>query len=382
MHNVTEAQPPLDKLGIALRYLFAAMPLLLSGLMLTLLARNESVPRAVLVALPLDMLLGVAALVLMWWRRRWPRVIALVTAVLAAFSSSAMGAALVSYVSLCAHRSWRWTAPAGVVLWGCLTMAGVWQGSRSFVLGYAAIAGVAVGMVTVFALYLRERREAAAARRAADLAGQAQRVEQAQLAERLKIAHEMHDVLAHRISLLSMLAGGLAHRTDLTAEQHRDTALAIQENAHQSLNELRAVLGSLRRADGPQAPQPTLGELDALFEEVRAAGQRVDVSNAIDGHEGLPVRTGRHVYRIVQEALTNARKHAPGSLVRAELAGRAGDGVRIEVSNAAFPGVRGPGAGLGLVGLAERTRLAGGGLSHEIRDGRFVLDAWLPWDAL
>ncbi|MEO3871052.1 histidine kinase [Nonomuraea sp. B12E4] len=381
MHDVTEVQPPVDKLGTALRYLFAAIPLLLSGLMLTLLAGNEAVPLGVLAALPLDMLLGVAALVLMWWRRRWPRAIALVTAVMSAFSSSATGAALVSYVSLCTRRSARWIALTGAVLWGCLTVASVWQGKVGFVLVYSAVASVAVVTVTVLGLYLRERRELAAARRAADLAAQARRVEQAQLGERLKIAQEMHDVLAHRISLLSMLAGGLAHRTDLTAEQHRETALAIQENAHQSLNELRAVLGSLRREDGPQAPQPTIDELDALFEEVRAAGQRVDADNQIDGHDRLPARTGRHVYRIVQEALTNARKHAPGSRVRAELSGRAGEGVRIQVSNPASPEVRGPGAGLGLVGLAERTRLAGGGLSHGITDGRFVLDAWLPWDA-
>ncbi|SDL30867.1 sensor histidine kinase [Nonomuraea jiangxiensis] len=380
MHDVTDIQPPLDRLGIALRYLFAATPLLLYGLMLTLLAGNDAVPRGVLLALPFDMLLGVAALVLMWWRRRWPRVIALLTGALTTVSFSALGAAVVSYLSLCTHRSARWIALTAVFLWGCLTLSGAWQGRLGFVLVYAAMAGVAVGTLTVLGLYLRERRELAAARRAADLAAQARRVEQAQLAERLKIAQEMHDVLAHRISLLAMLAGGLSHRTDLTAEQNRDTALAIQENAHQSLNELRAVLGSLRR-DGPQAPQPTLGELEALFEEVRAAGQRVDATNAIDGSEGLPERTGRHVYRIVQEALTNARKHAPGSRVCAELAGRAGEGVRIKVSNPASPGVRGPGAGLGLVGLAERTRLAGGGISHGIRDGRFVLDAWLPWDA-
>ncbi|GAA3154886.1 sensor histidine kinase [Nonomuraea salmonea] len=228
-------------------------------------------------------------------------------------------------------------------------------------------------------------------------------MEQAKLAERLKIAQEMHDVLAHRISLLAMLAGGLAYRKDLTPEQTRETALAIQENAHHSLTELRAVLGTLRRGDlagqdgpadqdrpagqggtaegGPAPPQPTLAHLGALFAEVRAAGQQVEVDDSVTDRELLPAQTGRHAYRIVQEALTNARKHAPGSVVRAEIGGRPGDGLRIRVSNAAVPGRSGPGGRLGLVGLAERTRMAGGRITHDVRDGRFVLDATLPWEA-
>ncbi|MEV6032157.1 LuxR C-terminal-related transcriptional regulator [Nonomuraea sp. NPDC052116] len=178
------------------------------------------------------------------------------------------------------------------------------------------------------------------------VAAQAQWVEQAKLEERLKIAQEMHDVLAHRISLLALLAGGLAYRENLSPEQTCEAALAIQENAHQSLNELRAVLGTLRREDGLAPPQPTLAHLDALFDEVRAAGQRVEVDDAISCRDALPAQTGRHAYRIVQEALTNARKHAPGSPVPAELGGRPGEGLRIRVSNAAPPGgPTGPGGG-------------------------------------
>ena len=244
---------------------------------------------------------------------------------------------------------------------------------------------VFLGGLTVFGLYLRGRRDLAASQRQAALAAereQSQRIEQAKLAERAKIALEMHDVLAHRISLLSMLAGGLAYRTDLSAEETREVALAIQENAHQSLNELRTVLGELRSDGALEAPQPTLAHVDALFDEVRAAGQEVEVDDTIDNRELLPTQTGRHAYRIVQEALTNARKHAPGSRVAAELDGRPGDGLRIRVSNPAPSGTSaGPGGKLGLVGLAERTRMAGGTLSHAVQNGRFILDARLPWEA-
>ncbi|MFC7648382.1 sensor histidine kinase [Streptosporangium lutulentum] len=106
------------------------------------------------------------------------------------------------------------------------------------------------------------------------------------------------------------------------------------------------------------------------------------MDDTIDDRELLPAQTGQHAYRIVQEALTNARKHAPGSRVTAELDGRPGDGLRIRVSNPAPPGTSaGPGGRFGLVGLAERTRMIGGTISHVVQDGYFILDARLPWEA-
>ncbi|GAA3234487.1 sensor histidine kinase [Nonomuraea helvata] len=374
--------PPLDRLGIALRYLAAVLPLLFSGLILIALVSYVPMGRDKILWVTADVGLGVVALVLMWWRRRWPWQIALVTALFATVSLSATGPALVSYVSLVTHRRWRWTVPVAVTFWLCVTASTLWQSPFEMTVFYGLASAAVLAGLTFLGLYLRGRRDLAAVQREAERAAQRQRIEQAQLGERLKIAQEMHDVLAHRISLLAMLAGGLAYRTDLSAEQTRETALAIQENAHQSLNELRAVLGTLRRDGGMEAPQPTLAHLDALFEEVRAAGQQVEVDDAIDGRELLPTQTGRHAYRIVQEALTNARKHAPGSRVRAELGGRPGEGLRIRVSNPARSGAKaGPGGRLGLVGLAERTRMAGGTITHSVQNDRFVLDARLPWEA-
>ncbi|MEO3791770.1 histidine kinase [Nonomuraea sp. B10E15] len=390
MHDADEHQPPIDRLGSTLRHLFAALPLLLYVVMVVLLSGRVPMPYSSLGWVLADMGLGAAGLVLMRWRRRWPWQIALATTIPTIASFTASGPALVAYTSLVTHRRWRQIVPVAAVAILSMFLAGRWQGTLTTGLLNAAVGAVTLAGATVLGLYARSRRDLAASQREAEAAAQRQRVEQAQLAERLQIAQEMHDVLAHRISLLAMLAGGLAYRKDLTPEQTREAALAIQENAHQSLNELRAVLGTLRRDggptgganEGPEGPQPTLDHLDTLFEEVRAAGQRVEVDDAIDCRERLPTQTGRHAYRIVQEALTNARKHAPGSRVTAELGGRPGEGLRIRVSNPAPPGQSaGPGSRLGLVGLAERTRMAGGTISHTVRHGRFILDARLPWEA-
>ncbi|GLW20633.1 two-component sensor histidine kinase [Microbispora amethystogenes] len=377
-----EYQPPLDRRGVALRYLCAVVPMLFHGAVLAWLVAQDGSRLAQALT---DVGLGVLGLVLIRWRRRWPWQIAVATVLLTAVSATATGPALVAYVSLVTHRRWSRTIPVAVVSVLCL-LAGAVQGGITQATYVSTVSGVTIlGALTVFGLYLRGRRDLELSLRERALAverEQRQRIEQARLAERVKIAQEMHDVLAHRISLLAMLAGGLAYRTDLTPEQTREAALAIQENAHQSLNELRTVLGTLRDDGALEAPQPGLDHLDALFGEVRAAGQRVEVDDSVDGRDRLPAPTGRHAYRIVQEALTNARKHAPGSLVTAELGGRPGEGLRIRVTNPARPGSSpGPGGRLGLVGLAERTRMAGGTLSHTIRDGRFILDVRLPWES-
>ncbi len=376
--------------GEALRYLCATVPALFVGGISILSAVNREVAPG-LAQTALDLALFGVGLGLMRWRHRFPWQVALATALLTLYSTTAAGPAYVTYVSVCTHRRWRQIVPVALAAWLCPAAQILWSDADRLrvasVTSVTIVTGsVIVGGLTLFGLYLRARRDLAASRRQAALEAQAHRVEQARLTERVKIAHEMHDVLAHRISLLAMLAGGLSHRTDLTAEQTREAAQAIQENAHQSLNELRAVLGTLRRDGGVEDPQPNLADLDALFDEVRVAGQQVEVADTVEGRELLPAQTGRHAYRIVQEALTNARKHAPGTRARAELGGRPGQGLRIRMSNPApYAGSSGPGPGpggrLGLVGLAERARMAGGTLSHAVQDGHFVLDVRLPWEA-
>jgi signal transduction histidine kinase len=206
--------------------------------------------------------------------------------------------------------------------------------------------------------------------------GQRLRVEQARLGERERIAREMHDVLAHRISLLAVHAGALEVRREAPAAE-RAAAGVIRQSAHQALEELRQVIGMLR-APEEDRPQPTLDDVPALVEQSRDAGTRVDLE--LDAAPA-PARLGRHAYRIVQEALTNARKHAPGAPVRVVVTGHAERGLVVEVGNALVPGGASiPGSGTGLAGIGERVHLAGGRLEHgPTAAGEFHLRAWLPW---
>ena len=206
--------------------------------------------------------------------------------------------------------------------------------------------------------------------------GQRMRIEQARLAERERIAREMHDVLAHRISLLAVHAGALEVRRQAPAGE-RAAAGVIRQCAYDALEDLREVIGMLRDRPPETRPQPTLRDVPELIEECRQAGVAIeaDLSHVQDIPDGL----GRHAYRIVQEGLTNARKHAPGAPVRVTV--RGGDGLVVEVGNAlvTIGGGQVPGAGAGLVGLRERVQLVGGSLEHgPTPDGQFRLAARLP----
>jgi signal transduction histidine kinase len=225
---------------------------------------------------------------------------------------------------------------------------------------------------------LRER-----ARRAE--AEQAQRVAAARTHERTLIAREMHDVLAHRLSLVAASAGALEYRPDASPEQVAKAAGVVRAGVHQALDELREVIGVLR-ADGSDpaedGPQPLLADLPALLGETAAAGSEVHFDDRVAASTAVPETTGRTAYRIVQEGLTNARKHAPGEPVRVLLDGGPGDGLLIDIRNPLpdRPPTAPPGSGTGLIGLAERAQLAGGRLGHEITaDGGYRLHAALPW---
>jgi signal transduction histidine kinase len=213
---------------------------------------------------------------------------------------------------------------------------------------------------------------------------QGRRVAEARTLERTKMAREMHDVLAHRLSLLATYAGALEYRPDSSPEKLAQAAGVIRTGVHQALDELREVISVLRDGEIDDLPggrpQPTFGDLDELVQESRDAGSAISYDAEVSAAETLPPATGRTAYRVVQEGLTNARKHAAGRPVKVVVRGRPGDGLVIELTNPGGNGVpAAPGSGTGLVGLTERVNLAGGTLDHGKAAGQFRLHAALPW---
>ncbi|MEO6472718.1 MAG: histidine kinase [Aeromicrobium sp.] len=338
-----------------------------------------------------DIGLGVLAFGLVFWRRRFPVQIALITAVASGISSAAGGPATLALVSMATRRRWREIVPVSIVsLMGSLWLAHIDPSPEdSWIVVNTAIVSI-IGVTVGWGLYIGSRRELLATLRdRADKAesDQSRRAEQARTAERGRIAREMHDVLAHRISLVSMHAGALSYRTDLTDEEIRRTAAIIQENSHQAMTELREVLGVLRDGPGdaaPELPQPAANDIGALIAEARDWGMKIDYASDAD-IAWLPDSAGRALYRIIQEALTNVRKHAQDTLVTVRLSGGREDGLSINIRNPLRIGdvrIGAPESGLGLIGLTERTALLGGTLSHDITpDHQFILRAWLPWPA-
>ncbi|HEY7622987.1 MAG TPA: histidine kinase [Solirubrobacteraceae bacterium] len=337
----------------------------------------------------IDIAVGVACCLSLWVRRSHPTAVAVLTAVASIFSALAAGPAILALF----NAAIRTSAPTILVLVGLSAVSTVsfplvYPGSDDYV-AQLVIGALCTGVVIGWGLFVRAQREVVYSlrERAEQLeAEQRLKVEQAREAERLRIAREMHDVLAHRVSLLSLHAGALEFRPDASAEEVAEAAGVIRASARAALEELRDILGVLREGENggaPEPPQPTLADVPALIEEWRAAG--VHVQGHIDPPPDVPAALGRTVYRVVQEGLTNARKHAAGAAVDVTIAA---DDHRlvVEVVNrrpvgvpAGAPGERLPGAGTGLVGLAERVALAGGELEHgPDAAGDFVLRASLP----
>ena len=337
--------------------------------------------------LVLDVLLGLAAFVLVFFRRRWPLTVAVVLGAVSAVSGVAAGPATLAAVSLATRRQWRQIAVVGVVNFAAAQLYTTTTASSSDPMWLiVAVNAVACAAMLGWGMFIGSRRELIWTLRSRAERAEAEqelRVAQARGTERARIAREMHDVLAHRISQVSMHAGALAFREDLTADQMRASAGVIQQQAHEALTELRGVLGVLRDDTGRllNAPQPTYDDLPQLVDRARDSGQRVEFHDLVTDR-GVPDAVGRTVYRIVQEGLTNARKHAPGALLTVRVSGCPDDGIDVLLRNPIGFGTSDtPGAGLGLVGLSERAELRGGRLEHGRDGSTFVLHGWIPWPA-
>ncbi|MGQ5580888.1 MULTISPECIES: sensor histidine kinase [unclassified Streptomyces] len=322
------------------------------------------------------------ACALLWWRRRWP----VLVAVMALVASTLSPAAIPVIVSLFTVAVCK---PARTALW---VMAGALAPvPATLVLNhYAGLSGVSsalFGCTFVVAAMgwgflvssLHERTDRAEAEAVL-------RAERAQQGAREEIAREMHDVLAHRLSLLSVHAGALEFNPGASSAEIGQAAGVIRQSAHQALQDLQLVLRVLRaplRSTTSEPSHPTLRDVRRLVDESSAAGMWIELDQDIDAPARVPSLVGRTVYRIVQEGLTNARKHAPGEPVHITVRGKQGEGLTVDMRNPVpskgVPGAGIPGSGQGLIGLSERAALAGGHLDHGRAGDDHHLHAWIPW---
>lgn len=341
----------------------------------------------------IDVALGVASVLAMQFRGRWPLPVTVLTVAATAVSASAIGAWVVCQVSLSARRRWPEILPtAGLAVATGQVLYEVQPDQPLPWYTNLIFTALATGVVVAVGMYIGARRELIASLRdRADRAEreQALRLATARTSERTRIAREMHDALAHRMSLVALHAGALAYRTDLSPAETRETAGTIQASSQRALADLREILGLLRDTERDiegtdHRPQPTLGDLDTLLDDERAAGARLTLHSDLEGLSALPASIGRSAYRIVEEGLTNARKHAPHAAVTVELTGRPGSGLDLCVRNPVRVGGDHhghDGTGFGLIGLAERAAASHGRFDYGLTpDGDFLLRAWLPWE--
>ncbi|MFK4145671.1 sensor histidine kinase [Streptomyces sp. NPDC004065] len=258
------------------------------------------------------------------------------------------------------------------------------------------LAMVLSAVVVVLGTALRGRREARAELGRQTTLTAEERARRTLLEERSRIARELHDVVAHHMSVISIQAQVAPHLTENPSPELRENLAGIRQNALEALAELRRVLGVLR-SDNPQdpyglgesgtapdSPQPTLDRLGTLVDNTRAAGLTVALDVTDTRREKRPYPPGVELsgYRIVQEALSNALRHAPGSTVRVELV-HVPDGLYLNVVNSrpGQPVTPSPGAGHGLLGMRERAAMLGGHVdAAPTLHGGFSVSAFLPRD--
>lgn len=407
--NTVHYEPPVvSKPGLVWRIAVAA---LLSLAALIAAAAPPQAARPGLFTI-LDPAAGLLSWVIVFWRRRWPTVAAVVTGGLSGFSFVSVGPATWALFSLATTRRWpRYLVAALVTVGASLAYAPAVDPSMVFgwpsglftitaLLGWGALIaawGGQVGARRELLWTLRDRAERAEAER--DL-----RADQARSRERERIAREMHDQLAHRISQISMHAGAMAFRTDLPPEKLTESAQTIRHAAHQALAELRDMLGVLRTdrvgAEPGQdsvrrLPIPTVGALPELIASSQNAGMNITADLDDEVISKTPDRIGRTIYRVVQEGLTNVTRHAAGAAVQIAVHNESSGSSReivvvihndagIGPAPSAAPAAPAaaselPESGFGLTGLQERVEMLDGTIEAGPRAGGYLLRARLPW---
>ncbi|MFC7304123.1 sensor histidine kinase [Streptomyces monticola] len=374
----------------------------ISGGALTLGAVAELIAYPGSVTTTVGVLLSAASL--MWLRACPPVAVLTVAAALVGFAGdvslyvSSIVSGLIGLYTLGRHRVRH---PAVVVAGGVLASVAVnlvhintWAGldlpvpalgekgslglfAEAFILSVAILGAVSMGDA------VRARAETRHERHRAQAQLIAMERQQAAQAERAAIARELHDIVAHSVSMIAVQAESATYTTEGLTPAARAGFQEIATTARASMAELRRLLGVLRapQSDGAAltSPQPTLDGLPELLGQHRAVGGAAELK--VTGEPvALPPTWELSAYRIVQEALTNVRKHAPGARTVVKIDYGAGRLLSLCVTDDGPGPARTPGTGHGLAGMRERAALVGGRLSAGSgRDGGFVVEAELPW---
>ena len=369
----------------------AAVPLLAGGVAVVGVAVHGGggEPR------PLTLALALAAAAVLIARRRAPLATlavsgALVLALLAVDHTAGAAAVIAPAVALYSvglTRGRRDQLAAGATAVAAVVLADTFLAGNDAIgwlamVGHAALVAVpllaaeAVRNRRSYVALLHERLELAERTREEEAQ---RRVEQ----ERLRIARDLHDAVAHSLTTINVQAGVAAHLLDQNPANARDALRTIEDASHEALDELRAIVGVLREHDGERAPldpTPTVDAVRELVERVRALG--LDVSLDIRGERPrrLPEAVQLAAYRIVQESLTNARRHAAGAPAHVGLSFEP-DRLLVTVENgpSATGNGSGTGRGVGLIGMRERAASVGGSLTATAAPEGFRVAAELPY---
>ncbi|UFU03770.1 histidine kinase [Ruania suaedae] len=367
--------------------------------------QNTEGPGAVLL---LPLLLGMVAVPLaLLWRHRAPLVITWVAVAAGVVLPLGPSTALVALACLIVRRRGPavWWAAAGVAVTTALAMvrdvlapsaaASLLQffalppgtsSEASVELGWrlpTILALVLMGLSVGTGLLMRARRSSRSAETVARAAGREQdRLGEAlaRQIERERIAREVHDSLGHRLSLLSLHAGALQANTPAGTEL-RESAELVREGAGKAMDDLRSLLSVLRQHPDDAAPELSLADLRAVLDDEVATGEPVSSTVYLEQAESADPALARAVYRIVQEMLTNARKHAPGAPVRLSVTGGPAEGICIDARNPYLGSSASSGSRSGLQGVAERAELLGGRIAYGLddHDRTFRVTVTLPW---
>ncbi|OZE25728.1 histidine kinase [Rhodococcus sp. 05-2255-1e] len=333
-----------------------------------------------------SIVVGVLGSVLVWWRRRWPIEIAVALAVSAVLTDAVGGAELVAVYTVASRKSWRVTASVVVLhVLGSMIWTTLWVEQSVLYIATTSLAFLSIP--AAWGIVVKSRREVIASLRERAARAESESnllAETVRGLERERIAREMHDALAHRISLVSLHAGALEVRPDVGAREVEALASTIRSNAHGALEDLREILGVLRSGEVSSArPQSGVADIADLIEDSEKAGTQVTFVEELPADFSLPASASRTIHRVIQEGLTNARKHAPGLPVFCGIA-PVGNEIRVWLENGISAGrpATVPGSRSGMIGITERVELAGGRIEYGIARSAsgvvYRLEAWLP----